>query len=80
MNEQRSFPNIKLDRELCQGTGYCEQLAPSLFKLDGEGLSTVTGAITSAAEIDVARQAEDICPTRAIMLRFAANERDQTRD
>jgi ferredoxin len=79
VNEYRSFPGIKLDRELCQGTGYCEQLAPSLFKLDEEGLSTLAGAITSVAELEVATQAEDICPTRAIILRLAANE-DQTRD
>lgn len=79
MNDSRSFPVIKLDRELCQGTGYCEQLAASLFKLDDEGLSTVVGAITSDAGLALARQAEDTCPTRAIMLRFPASERDQTR-
>jgi ferredoxin len=79
VNESRSFPGIKLDREVCQGTGYCEQLAPSLFKPDEEGLSTVVGAINFVAELELAKQAEDICPTRAIILRLAANE-DQTRD
>lgn len=74
------FPNIDVDREVCQGTGYCEELARTLFKLDDEGVASVVGQITSDGELDLARQAEDLCPTRAIMLRLAPRVTDQSSD
>jgi ferredoxin len=63
--------NISVDRSRCQGTGYCEQLAPGLFHVDDEGIVTILKQAGSEAELELARQAEDICPTRAIALRLA---------
>jgi ferredoxin len=71
MSEPADVAAILVDRERCQGTGYCEELAPGLFKLDREGIVTVLKPPGSEGELELARQAEDICPTRAIALRLA---------
>ena len=71
MSEPEALATILVDRERCQGTGYCEELAPRLFHLDSEGIVTVLNQAASEAELELARQAEDVCPTRAIMLRLA---------
>jgi ferredoxin len=57
---------VRIDRKRCQGTGYCEQLSASLFRLDAEGIATVIKSVESGTELDIVREAEDICPTRAI--------------
>ena len=56
------------NRATCEGTGFCEQVAPELFRVDDEGL--VEQLVTEVPDdlVDAAHEAEDMCPTRSIDL------------
>lgn len=58
--------SVKIDSDLCIGTGECWRLAPQAFRLDDtRGVSVVLpGAQTTDA--DVLAEAAFNCPTRAI--------------
>ena len=66
---------IDIDRELCIACGICYMLDPSHFELDEEGKPKVAGGRTDALksfgvfedeEIQVAEEAEALCPMTAI--------------
>jgi ferredoxin len=59
---------VSVDRSVCQGTGYCEHLLPQVFRVGADGHASVQRHLETDAEIELAREAEDICPTRAILL------------
>lgn len=54
-----------VNRSLCISCGACESLAPEVFELDAEGISTVIGPVTDSNKVDVI-QAVEACPTNAI--------------
>jgi ferredoxin len=59
---------VRVDPELCVGTGECVRLAPDAFRIDERrGIST---ALAGAATTDGAllHEAAFACPTRAITL------------
>jgi ferredoxin len=57
---------IEVDRERCDGFGFCEQAAPELVRLDDEGEPEV---LTDAVLAELARKAEAAtraCPVAAL--------------
>ena len=62
---------VRIDRKVCQGTGYCEQLLPQVFRVGADGQAEVLRQVATAEELELAGEAEDICPTRAILLELS---------
>ena len=58
---------VSIDDAACQGTGYCVRVAPDLFELAGAVVSVKTETVPAHLE-DAAREAEVLCPARAILL------------
>ena len=58
--------NIRIDRELCAGTGNCVALAPSVFKHDEENKAVVLDA--SSLDIDTMFEVAERCPHDAIII------------
>lgn len=54
--------------EDCAGTGQCVAVAPDIFELNSDGLSTVVIAPDTPEQRDAARTAADLCPMAAIRL------------
>jgi len=59
---------VMIDRLKCQGTGFCVKIAPGLFKLEGDGPAEVRRNPVEDADVDLAEEAEEACPTRAILV------------
>jgi ferredoxin len=55
---------IKIDRELCMGSGNCSFWAPAVFDLDDEGIAVVLDP--NGAPDDKIVLAAQGCPTQAI--------------
>lgn len=54
---------IEIDRSICSGFGACEELAPHVFEVAGDGLATLrVGESDDPALLDAA----DACPMGAI--------------
>ena len=60
------MPEIKIDRELCLGSGMCMVYAPSTFAHDGQTKAVVTDP--NGDPIDAIRNAVQACPTNALQL------------
>jgi len=58
---------VSIDEAACQGTGYCVRVAPDLFELTGP-VVTVKASVVPAHLEGAAREAEVLCPARAILL------------
>ena len=56
--------DIRIDREICMGSGNCSYWAPGVFDLDDEGISVVLDP--SAQPDDKIVLAAQGCPTQAI--------------
>jgi ferredoxin len=57
---------VKVDENLCEGTGFCESLAPGVFELgDADVVEIADGPVPTELEIDV-RAAVDQCPKAAL--------------
>lgn len=54
--------------EDCAGTGQCVMVAPQVFELDSDGLSTVIISPDTHELQQAARAAADLCPMAAIHL------------
>lgn len=52
----------------CAGTGQCVAVAPDLFELDADGLSTVIAEPDTAERLEAAEKAAGLCPMAAIRL------------
>ena len=59
---------VRVDTDLCVGTGVCEATAPDLFEVTDEGTSRVLLDSVSPELFDAARRAVADCPTRALTL------------
>jgi len=57
---------VRIDRDVCVGTGLCEATAPDLFEVGDDGVGHVLRADVPAELVDAAREAADNCPTRAL--------------
>lgn len=57
----------QVDQDLCIGCGLCAELAPDVFELDENELSTVVGEVTDDNELTV-DEAVESCPTSAISM------------
>jgi ferredoxin len=65
---QRKLIAIRVDPNLCVGSGMCVSAYPDRFALQPDGHALYTG--TSADEA-AAREAEELCPVSAISLVYA---------
>lgn len=60
---------ISVDRELCEGSGMCVEIAPELFELgEDDGLAVVRGDGSVPAGLEgKAIEAAETCPVQAIL-------------
>jgi ferredoxin len=58
---------VKVDEDLCVGTGNCVQDCPEVFELEG-GISKVIADPVPGDVEDKARQAVEDCPMEAITI------------
>jgi ferredoxin len=59
---------IVLDRPRCEGHGLCEEVAPQLMHLDGEGELVLDIESVDGALLDPAKAAVRVCPVAALQL------------
>ncbi|MDG9706155.1 ferredoxin [Streptomyces sp. DH37] len=60
---------VHADRDRCIGAGLCALNAPSVFDQDDTGLVVVLNdSPTDAEAADAHKLAEDICPSKAILI------------
>jgi ferredoxin len=64
--------HVTIDPRRCQSTGFCERVAPALFRTQVTGATLVLDPTPPSDLHEVAREAEALCPTAAIRV-------DQTR-
>lgn len=57
---------IKVDPEVCVGTGSCISISPELFELNDEGVATVKAAEVPSELASACREAAESCPVEAI--------------
>jgi ferredoxin len=57
---------VTIDPRRCQSTGFCERVAPVLFRTQATGATLVLDPTPPAALQEAAREAEALCPTAAI--------------
>jgi ferredoxin len=59
---------VRIDQNMCQGIGYCEQICPSVFSVDKVKLlaQVKVAEVTDPALFEHIQSAEQTCPTRAI--------------
>ncbi|MBT96036.1 MAG: ferredoxin [Acidimicrobiaceae bacterium] len=65
MTAEKKF-NLKVDHEICQGTGYCARVAPDLFVIAGPMEAKVLIAEPTEDFESQILEAATLCPTRAI--------------
>ena len=58
--------HVKIDKLICQGTGYCVRLEPEIFGIGDDDLGEVLIEKPDAKYADVLEEASVLCPTRAI--------------
>jgi ferredoxin len=60
--------HVRVDGEMCVGTGMCEASAPDLFEVTEDGTARALLDVVPPDRVDAARQAAADCPTRALQL------------
>lgn len=61
--------HIDVDKDTCQGLGYCERLSPRLFRVDRDhGIAVPLSPKVGPEDREDAIRAEEACPARAISL------------
>lgn len=56
---------IRIDEDLCQGTGECAAIAPDAVTFDADGIAVPTGVTVTQ---DVAERLVKTCPSMAISI------------
>jgi ferredoxin len=64
--------SVRVDAGLCQSTGYCARIAPTVFHVPEGGPAEVIDDHPAAELADALREAEDACPAAAIRVTAAA--------
>jgi ferredoxin len=59
---------VIVDRELCEGQGVCEQLAPDVFMVDDAGVLHLRVEEPAAERVAAVREAVRRCPKQALRL------------
>jgi ferredoxin len=59
---------IQVDRDLCDGHGLCEAIAPQFFRLDDEGLCELLTTTAEDKDRQLVDQAVFACPCQAISM------------
>ncbi|MDJ0851704.1 MAG: ferredoxin [Myxococcota bacterium] len=67
---------VRVDRELCQGHGMCEDAAPEVFRVveSAEGTYSHVEIVAPEPEASLRRKVEEavrFCPTRALAIEEA---------
>lgn len=57
---------VKVNSDACIGCGACTAIAPEVFEMNDEGLSTTIVDEVAEDSIDNAKEAIESCPTEAI--------------
>lgn len=57
--------HVRIDAKICQGTGYCERVAPAVFALQGRQ-GVVIDQHPEPDRRGLLEEAATLCPTRAI--------------
>jgi ferredoxin len=57
---------ITADVTACVGAGQCALVAGGLFDQDDDGIVVILNARPEGAEVELARRAASLCPSRAI--------------
>jgi ferredoxin len=57
---------VTVDRALCVGNGLCEAAAPELFAVGDDGEAHLLVDEIPSEHIELARQAVEVCPARAL--------------
>jgi ferredoxin len=60
---------VTANRATCEGTGYCEQVAPMVFRVGPAGVVELRTDEASEADADAVLEAEALCPTRSLRTR-----------
>jgi ferredoxin len=63
--------SVEIDREACEGSRYCEQVAPEMFRVGEDEKSEVLMDEIPADQLALLEEAESLCPTFAIKQRAA---------
>jgi ferredoxin len=61
---------VEVDAARCEAAGYCQRLAPHIFQV-GDDHSEVIEAQVDGDDLELAEEAINLCPTRAISVRHA---------
>lgn len=64
-----SESTVQVDAGRCEAIGFCVRVAPTVFALDEGPPASVVADSLSDDELDQIAEAEDLCPTQAILLR-----------
>ena len=69
---------ISVHAGMCARSGYCERLAPNIFKIpdDADSVTAPAELITDAADIGLVLEAESVCPTGALFVQPSARRGD----
>ena len=58
--------HVKIDTLICQGTGYCERIDPTVFAVGENKIGRVLNPHPDDDREAVLEEAATLCPTRAI--------------
>jgi ferredoxin len=56
------------DRDVCEGHGICESIAPEVFQVDDDGEVSVLAQNPPESEANAVRLAVDSCPVAALLI------------
>ncbi|WP_107775048.1 ferredoxin [Nocardioides sediminis] len=63
-------PRAEVDAGRCEAMGFCVQVAPTVFALEGaRPPARVVATDLSDEQLEHVAEAEDMCPAQAILLR-----------
>ncbi len=58
---------VKVVKDNCIGCGACQAIAPNVFEIEDDGLSTAKVSDVPESECDDVKDAVESCPTGAIV-------------
>jgi ferredoxin len=64
--------SVSIDPDVCACTGYCVEVSPAVFELEGEGPTVVLNPHPPLELADEVREAENLCPASAIRVELLA--------